>query len=85
VIAYLHTQEFSTMIGTDHIPRIGEKLRLPPEPEVPDNRNGLFHVIDVLYEVPSNPGKQRVDIYAQRVGNAPWLLWDKTRPTRLSR
>jgi hypothetical protein len=74
VIAYLHTEAFATMIGTDHIPRIGEKIRISPEPGVPDERDGLFQVIDVLYEVPCNPGKQRIDIYAKRVCDAPTKL-----------
>ena len=71
MIAHLHTAEHGFVIGTDHIPRIGEKIRIPSEPNIPDERDGWYMIQDVVYEVPNNPGRQRVDIYAQKLAVTP--------------
>lgn len=68
MIAFLHTKKFDTMIGADYVPHEGELLHLTVD--VPDERDGIFRVLHVMYGVPSNPGRQRVDIYAEKISES---------------
>jgi len=68
VIAFLHTPTLGSIaIGIDHVPANGQKLLIPKEVEIPDGREGLYLVDDVVFAVPSMPGRQRVDIYAKQM------------------
>lgn len=73
MIFFFHTPEQgSVMVGSDHIPRRGEILRLTDHPELGiDLMTGIFRIEDVMYGAPNNPGHQRVDVYGQKVGELP--------------
>lgn len=78
MIFYLHLpeQKNGSICGADHIPRVGEKVRVAfPETDewawADGEDQGLYEVLDVLYEVPNNPGRQRVDVYAKKVCDLP--------------
>lgn len=80
MIFYLHTPDDemkgSGMCGSDHIPRVGEKIRIAyPKTDEWANQDrsdqGLYEVLDVLYEVPNNPSRQRIDVYAKKVCDLP--------------
>jgi hypothetical protein len=64
MIGYLHTQDFGDfVIGFDHVPFIGMKLRLPNDQGIYDERDGWYLVHDVVMGVPDS----RLDIYATRI------------------
>jgi hypothetical protein len=60
----MHTPEVGGfMIGLDHLPAIGTKLRLPQEENIPDDRDGWYLVEDVIQGIPDG----RIDVYARRI------------------
>jgi hypothetical protein len=66
VIFFMHTPEAgSFMVGADFVPRVGEKMHLLEETD--DNRAGFYVIEDVIYAAPSNPDRQRVDVYGRRM------------------
>lgn len=77
MIFHLHTPTVGVLVGSDHIPRIGEKIRVsyPNTKEREGIRDpaeeGLYLVEDVLYEAPNNPGRQRIDVYGRKISDLP--------------
>jgi hypothetical protein len=77
MIFYLHTPDGprgSGMCGSDYRPRIGEKIRVDyqgADYHPKEDDSGLYVIEDVLYQVPNNPGRQRIDVYARKVSNLP--------------
>lgn len=74
MIFFFHTPDHgSVMVGSDHVPRIGEILRLTDHPEfnAPDLMVGLFKIQQVMYVAPNNPGHQRIDVYGRRISDLP--------------
>lgn len=70
MIFYLHTPNLGGgMCGSDHVPRIGEKLRV--DTDIVPEQNGLFEVQDVLYGIPCSPDRQRIDVYAIKRSDLP--------------
>jgi hypothetical protein len=73
VIAFMHTQAWRSMVGLDHLPRVGEFIRVAPGAGLVDDHDGLYEVICVMHTV----GSGRVDLYATRVADAgPKVGWD---------
>lgn len=80
MIGTLHTKDFSCLIAGDHVPRKGELLSCDGYAAGlgQSEKDGIFEVTHVMYQYPNNPGSQRVDIYARRLGEGiPEIGFDK--------
>lgn len=67
IIFYLHTPTLGgSMVYSDYVPRIGEALRVNAD----DDEDGIYKIEDVAYGVPFDK-RQRIDVYAIRVGGLP--------------
>jgi hypothetical protein len=69
LIFHLHTESLGgSMVYTDHVPRIGEKLRV--DTDIVPEQNGIYEIEDVVYGIPFDQ-VQRIDVYAKRVAHLP--------------